>query len=197
MRFTYDNSTHNLRNPNSPPKTVFYGPQAKDEMAQLFLQVLPARKEELAVLKNAADEKVKANLAKLAADRLRKNPNDAKALTDLSLLLLMDGKTAEARAHAMKAVQVKPDSVDAHYQLGLVFRMQNKIPNAQREFETVIKLDPKHSKAYGNLGFIYFQKGNLPEARRYLETALQLNPDDDVARKVLGRMNAISNSNPE
>ena len=41
VRFTFDNSTANPRNPHDPPVTVGFGPGATDEMAELMLQVLP------------------------------------------------------------------------------------------------------------------------------------------------------------
>jgi hypothetical protein len=56
MRYTYDNSADNIRNPNRPPRRVIYGPRSSDEMADLWLQVVP---------RNAADAAV------LEQDRLR------------------------------------------------------------------------------------------------------------------------------
>jgi hypothetical protein len=41
MRYTYDNSSDNPRNPHRPSRDVLYGPQSSDEMADLWLQVLP------------------------------------------------------------------------------------------------------------------------------------------------------------
>ena len=41
MRYHYDNSSANPRNPNSPPRRVRGGNQSTDEMAHLWLQVLP------------------------------------------------------------------------------------------------------------------------------------------------------------
>ncbi len=41
MRYHYDNSAANPRNPNHPPKRVRAGNQATDEMGHLWLQVLP------------------------------------------------------------------------------------------------------------------------------------------------------------
>jgi hypothetical protein len=42
MRYVYDNSTNNPRNPSNPPKRVTFGEQTTNEMALLFLQaVLP------------------------------------------------------------------------------------------------------------------------------------------------------------
>ncbi len=39
--YTYDNSTANYKNPNSPPKRVKWGEQSTDEMGSLLLNVLP------------------------------------------------------------------------------------------------------------------------------------------------------------
>ena len=41
MRYHYDNSADNVRNPNNPPQAVQGGNQATDEMGHLWLQVLP------------------------------------------------------------------------------------------------------------------------------------------------------------
>jgi hypothetical protein len=41
MRYVYDNSRDNLANPHDPPQRVVAGNRASDEMAHLWLQVLP------------------------------------------------------------------------------------------------------------------------------------------------------------
>ena len=41
MRYTYDNSASNSRNPHNPPIRVRAGNRSEDEMAHLWLQVLP------------------------------------------------------------------------------------------------------------------------------------------------------------
>lgn len=47
MRYTYDNSAANPRNPSSPPQRVTFGEQTTDEMAILFLLVaLPSPEDE-------------------------------------------------------------------------------------------------------------------------------------------------------
>ena len=50
MRYTYDNSAENIRNPNRPPRRVIYGPRSSDEMADLWLQVMPRNAADAAVL---------------------------------------------------------------------------------------------------------------------------------------------------
>jgi len=41
MRYHYDNSAANVRNPHHPPKLVENGNQATEEMGHLWLEVLP------------------------------------------------------------------------------------------------------------------------------------------------------------
>jgi hypothetical protein len=43
MRFRFDNSDANLKNPNKPPKKVHWGEQTSDEMAICFFQILADR----------------------------------------------------------------------------------------------------------------------------------------------------------
>jgi mono/diheme cytochrome c family protein len=190
MRFSYDNSTNNPRNPNDPPRRVLYGPQATDEMAQLFLQIVPVRKEELPILKRETQLKMKQLMYDRFADRLKKNPDDAEALVEMSLILLSQRKTAEAREHVVSALRVKPESPAAHYQMGLVFRQENQRSAAQREFEITLQLDPNQSKAYGNLGAIFLETRQFARARHYFEAALRLNPDDELALEGLTKLPA-------
>ena len=57
MTATYDNSVHNPRNPNSPPKTTTWGEQTTDEMCIAFLHYTLDR-EHLAVQDSPATSKV-------------------------------------------------------------------------------------------------------------------------------------------
>ena len=41
MRYVYDNSSDNVANPNDPPRRVVAGNRSSDEMAHLWIQVLP------------------------------------------------------------------------------------------------------------------------------------------------------------
>ena len=50
MRYTFDNSAGNARNPHQPPKLVHYGPEMADEMGDLSFQLLPRRAADLPAL---------------------------------------------------------------------------------------------------------------------------------------------------
>lgn len=182
MRFTYDNSTNNLKNPHRPPRTVAYGSQSVDEMAELWLQVLPRSPAELGVLKRDFE----ARMARLYEEHdrhdLARDPANPKFHNDLAMLLLSEGRLDEAALHFRAAIQSRNDFEPAHYGLGLVLRRQNQPALAILEFQMSLRLNPANFKSHGNLGFIFLEQGEREAARRHFEGALQLNPNDPVAR---------------
>ena len=85
MRWVYDNTSSNERNPNSPPIRVRGGNRASDEMAHLWLQVLTDRPEDRLVLQES-----------LMRARLQKYPGDFVALANLGSALQTEGRLDEA-----------------------------------------------------------------------------------------------------
>jgi tetratricopeptide (TPR) repeat protein len=195
MRFTFDNSTNNVRNPNHPPKPVTYGPQSSDEMAELWFQLLPRNRADRELL--SRDVQMKKTRLFIEADEyaLRKNPNDARAHDDLATMLVAQGRLREAEEHFRSAIQVEPDFALAHYDYGVLLRQQTRLAEAQVEFETVLRLNPKDSQAHGNLGAICLQQGDLAAARTHFEAALRLNPDDALARAGLAEATQAKGTN--
>jgi hypothetical protein len=52
MRYIFDNTTNNVRNPNHPPIRVKYGLQSTDEMGELWFQVLTRNKNDFVKLED-------------------------------------------------------------------------------------------------------------------------------------------------
>ena len=190
MRYIYDNSTNNVRNPNHPPKVVRHGLQTTDEMAGLVFQ---------AVARNAEDRSVLAKdyfeyFVQVSMDyyrfRLRLNPDDGEAHMKLGRALASQGLRNEGIIHLLSAVRINPKDDKAHYELGYNYIVQDRLVEAYEEFQTVVKLNPDDYQAFGNLGLICLTQGRLADAGVYLETALRLNPDDPIARKNLARLKA-------
>src|SRR5206468_6908325 len=66
MRYTYDNSAANVRNPNHPPERVVAGNKSSDEMGHLWLQVLPRARDDVRTILQES----------LMRQRLQKYPHD-------------------------------------------------------------------------------------------------------------------------
>lgn len=187
MRFTYDNSTNSPRNPNNPPIHVSYGPRTKDEMAELWFQVLPKNQADAERLEDEFQRKLQRNVYESELTAIRKNPNDTQARTGVGIYLYHSRKYEEARAQLRIALSIQSNLPSAHYYLGLIARRQNNVPEAIKEFEAVLSLDASDAKAHGNLGNIYLEGGDFEAAQRHFAAALQLQPDDAVARDGLSR----------
>jgi tetratricopeptide (TPR) repeat protein len=185
MRFTYDNSTNNVRNPHHPPRRVVFGPQTGDEMGELWLQVLPNNARERSVLAQDYLNKQVEKTVAVNRERLKADPHNTGAQVQLGKALWFQGKTLEALLHLQTAVEHDPNNEEAHYFLGLIFRVQKQFARAQDAFETVAKLNPGSFKAHGNLGLVFLEQGELVKAEAHFLEALRLNPEDVVARQGL------------
>jgi len=182
MRFTYDNSTNNARNPNQPPQPVTYGPQSRDEMAELWFQLITRNGDDRARLASDYDIRNARLFNESDLFALRKDPKDARANTDQGLALLGEGKYQEAEAHLKTAIEAHPDFALAHYNYGLLLSRLGRLEEDQAQFQEDLRLHPSDFKAYGNLGAIYLQQGNLDRAQAALESALRFNPEDALAK---------------
>jgi len=188
IAYTYDNSTNNARNPHHPPQPVRYGINSSDEMAELWLQVLPRRAEDLAVLeKDNAPITYQRALA-YNDYLLRQDPNNARAHVEQGKAYLFLNRANEARASLRRALELRNDDDEPHYFLGLLHRLQGDLVTAQSEFDAAIAINPENAKAHGNLGLVLVQQGRLEEAAERFRTALRLNPDDTIARQNLERL---------
>lgn len=216
MQYLYDNSEANLANPFHPPQRVQGGNRTTDEMAHLWLQVLPrgtpeqqeeARRslqESLArhdIARNPADFAAQYNLAAMlqvrgeisealphyrAAVQLR--PHDAIANNALGGVLLAMGNPAEALEPLETAARSQPNYFPAHYNLGNAFASLGRFSDAIGEFQTAARLDPSDSMAEANWGAALVETGDLSAARKHLKRAVELDSKNEVARQNLGEV---------
>lgn len=188
MRYVYDNSSYNPQNPNQPPRRTRYGPRMADEMAELWFQMIPARRSQLPLFAREYQLKVNANLLAGAAHDVKADPRDPAAHSALAQLLLGQRRFTESAELLAKAIQLKPDWDEPHYFLGVVHRMREQPAEAAREFAEAVRCNPDNAKAHGYLGMIYREQGKLEPAEKHLQTALRLNPDDKLAREALAEL---------
>jgi len=182
MRFTYDNSTNNTRNPHHPAQRVVFGPQTTDEMGELWLQVLPGNENDLANLARDYTSKQLEKAVAVNEQRLRSNAQDPNAHLQLGRALLGLGRAVEAQPHFQRVIELDPINDEPHYFLGVTLRMQKQLVPARQEFETALRLNPNSYKAHGNLGLICYEQGEMLQAEEHFLAALRLNPEDKFAQ---------------
>jgi len=213
MHYRYDNSSDNVANPNNPPQRVTAGNRAVDEMAHLWLQVLPdspsaglrdprmALQEALArhhIANNPADFEAHYNLAAMLQARgateeslehyqaaLDLRPGDATVENALGAALLSSGKIPDAIKHLYSATVARSDYFDAHYNLGIALASAGDFARAAQEFTEAARLKPQDSGAEANLGAALAELGQNEKAIAHFQRALQLDPKNQLARENL------------
>ena len=76
MRYVYDNSAGNPRNPHQPPARVRFGPEATDEMGELLVQLVPRFPGELPALRADVARKTLDEDVAGEEKRVAENPGD-------------------------------------------------------------------------------------------------------------------------
>ena len=174
VRFTFDNSRGNPRNPHDPPATVGFGPAATDEMAELMLQVLPV---------GDPDTLARSLAVKQARDEilgyqslLRADPTDHVNHAALAVRYLDVGQVALAREHLEAAVSLAPDFPDAYYNLGGVALAEGDAAAAIAAYRRAIALRPDYPEAHNNVGGLLAATGALDEAIVHYRLAVRSDP---------------------
>jgi tetratricopeptide (TPR) repeat protein/mono/diheme cytochrome c family protein len=190
QRFTYDNSTNNIRNPSNPPRRTLWGLNTTDEMGELYFQALPTNRDDYKTL--AAD--YSRDFLRVSMDfyrhRLALNPNDAEFHQRLGRAYAAIGKLDEGATHLLEAIRLEPKNDLAHFDLGSIYLRKNMANEAYREFLTTTQLNPDDGQAFGSLGIICAQTGRLDEARQHFNAALRINPEDALALRYIQKLNS-------
>ncbi|MGH9510816.1 MAG: tetratricopeptide repeat protein [Terriglobales bacterium] len=221
MHYVYDNSADNALNPNDPPRRVRGGNRASDEMAHLWLQVLPRDSDPKSgnprmVLQEALSRhdirndpgnfEAHYNLAAMLQIRgndaeaikeyeaaLSIRPKDPTANNALGAALLAGRQTDRAVPYLRAAVQTAPDYFDARYNLGHALASGGDFAGAAEQFDSAVRLRPDDADAHANLGSALAELGRYAEAKTQFERALEINPADELAEENLKELqSAIS-----
>ncbi len=198
MRFTYDNSAGNPHNPRRPPKRVKWGPQSTDEMGALWLEVLPHRAEDLAVL--LRDYQTRSLVADIAGAEMqvRTSPNDPLAHNFLATKYLQAGRVPEAIAELEAALRLRPDDAEAHSNLADALQRLGRLPDALQHAERAVQLEPDDDRVHFNLGTVMLAAGRPSDAVREFRRSVALNAENPDAEfnlgLLLGRANQIDES---
>ncbi len=188
MRYRYDNSAANPRNPSTPAQRVRFGPQTRDEMGELLVQVLPRKAEGFAPLR--AQVARKNLLTDVAGEekRVADVPEDAETRNALGVAYVQLGRIGDAVAQIEASLRTSPELAMAHYNLGVIAMGQSRFPEAVRHFGQALASRPDYPEAHNNLGVVLEAGGRADEAERHYREALESRPNHAGARTNLGRL---------
>jgi mono/diheme cytochrome c family protein len=175
MRYHYDNSAANVRNPNHPPKRVQAGNHATDEMGHLWLQVLP---------RGPGDRRLELDEA-ISRHTLEKYPDDYRAHMILGALMLARANAQGAVPVVQAAVRISPKEAEAHNLLGAVLAAVGRVPEAIEQYRQAVALRPDFVNAHFNLAIALAKATRYDEAIAEYQRILAVYPDDaDVKQRL-------------
>jgi tetratricopeptide (TPR) repeat protein len=186
MEYTYDNSAANRRNPNRPPRRVTYGQQTSDEMAELWLQVLPRRDADRQALNASLTAKILPEEINGRRMMLQSGPDDAALHDEIGLMRAELGDFAGAEAEFRQSLRLKPDSAAARYNEGVALVALGRRDEARTFFESALAADSAHARSHYQLGAILQSAGDLGAALSHYREAARLDPGDAEAQLAAG-----------
>ncbi len=175
MRWTYDNSVENVRNPSSPPRRVRFGPNSYDEMADLALRVVARSAEEWQVINQQFGVKGKKVQIAGADAAIAADPDDAEAHYRRGTALAQLGDEAEALVSFRRAYELAPEDDRVLNNLGVLLHSQGQIEQAREYLETGLGFNPDNEEILQNLGALCEAAGEFEQAIDYYRRALELN----------------------
>jgi tetratricopeptide (TPR) repeat protein len=188
IRYSYDNSDANARNPHHPPERIVWGQNTSDEMGDFWIQVIPRAVSDEPIL--TADFRRKANAEDLAAytKMLRADPDNPLRHDAVASLYLDGGRLDEAIAEYTQSLRLNPASAPTQYNLGFALSARGRRDEAIAAFREALRIDPDYAQAHNNLGALLQISGKSDEAFEHYRRAVALRSDNVEAHTNLGRL---------
>jgi Flp pilus assembly protein TadD/mono/diheme cytochrome c family protein len=178
MRWHFDDSAANPRNPHHPPQRVEGGDQSTDEMAHLWFQVLP---------RGAGDRRRELEEA-MMQHRLEKYPHDFSAHLWLGALMLSRLNPGDAVAELEEAVRIEPKQPEGHNWLGVALGVVGRTQEAIGQFRIALAIQPDYTNARYNLAKALVKSGKLDEALKNFSQVVAADPQDAQVRNSFGEL---------
>jgi Flp pilus assembly protein TadD len=192
MRYIYDNSAENERNPQRPPVRARWGQRSAEEMGDLWIQVLTKDDRDLERLSRDFRPKVAAEDVNGYEAEIEKHPGDVGLHDDVALLYLELGKSDAAVAHFKVSLALKPHSAVAHYNLGTALTVARRLDAAAEEYRAALQVDPAYANAHNNLGNVLLAQKKYDAAILEFAEVVRLQPDSAAAAKNLAAAKALA-----
>jgi tetratricopeptide (TPR) repeat protein len=178
MRYHFDNSAANPRNPNHPPRRVEAGNRATDEMAHLWLQIMP---------KSPHDSR-RIYAEAWAKQERERNPKNYAADVTMGSLELARFDALDAVKPLHDAVLLNPRDAIAHNLYGTALDATGRNAEARQQFQAALAIKPSFANARFNLAHALVKAGKKEEAIANLQMILQTNPADNDAKAFLATL---------
>jgi Flp pilus assembly protein TadD len=101
------------------------------------------------------------------------------------IVLLKEGKAAEAANEFRAAVDLAPGYAAAQGNLGFAYEKAGQLDEAMAAYQKLLELEPKNATVLNNLATLYSRTGRHDEAIRRFESLLEREPANETAKRNL------------
>ncbi|MBN2229064.1 MAG: tetratricopeptide repeat protein [Candidatus Thorarchaeota archaeon] len=102
-------------------------------------------------------------------ERIRNNPNDADAWSKIGFLLLIEGKSKEAKAMLERAVALDPKNFEAWAGLGVIAANKGALKESEELYKQSVKIQSNFSDGWFALARIYWGQAKYKDAEKALK----------------------------
>lgn len=196
MEYTYDNSAENVRNPQLPPARVYWGQRSKDEMGDLWFQLLARNDRDRGAVTSQIMQKMTAEDVVGYETMLVATPDDAELHDDVAVLYLGLGRPGDAVRHFEASARLKPGLAPGQFNLGTALATSGRLDEAVVAFRAALAIRPAYPQAHNNLGRVLLAQGKAAEAIEHLREALRLDPSNNSAKSNLAEALELQKKKP-
>ncbi len=119
-----------------------------------------------------------AKAADLYREALKLNPNNKKALLNLSAIYFQIGNIQSSKKLLKRLIRLDPSCKDAYNNLAVIYMQEGKIKEAIALLNKVLEMDPMDKSALFNISVAYEKEGMLKKALDHLKKGIQLYPKE-------------------
>jgi Flp pilus assembly protein TadD len=117
---------------------------------------------------------------------LRLDLDHVKSLTNLSRVLIEQGRFDDAFVKLTQAAEIDPGLAEVHRLMGRTFYGQGRMEDAMAAYRQAIALDGQDAWSLNNLGFLFLEQGRPGDAAPLLARAVELQNDVPTFHNNLG-----------
>ncbi len=114
---------------------------------------------------------------------LANHPKSLEIILALGDIYLVTGKSEEAEAQYLKALEIDPDNEGLSLKLSRYYQFLRKWEKAEEILQQNVKKHPQSESAQIQLGDYYVYLGQREKASTHFQQALELKPDSEVAQE--------------
>lgn len=186
MEFSYDNSADNSRNPNDPPQEIEFGPLSTNEMADLWIQVMPRNDREGIDLRRSSARHLQQKKIERQEQLIELEP-DVNNYLELARSYSRASRLPEAVTQVQNALGLAPENTSVLESLAIALTNVGRQGEALVHWRRCVQLAPNDSRAQLNLGTALGFSNQVAEAELHLRRATELDPNSGPAFFRLGR----------